>query len=216
MTIPCTTMETLNDNNSDEDNVFVSPKKTREVKKVKRRKKSKAEPYVRKIVRNFEYKVDENEPCRNNITLIQGYTGHLIDPAYITMMHVRLFDKLTFFTDRLAHIIMDFEQSYEHADAPPFIDQTKKLVIEPLREAYRRIANYKDVVLHGLSKEAIGAALDIGNDKEVLNIVTKMCRTKTFAGTFTYYYEANTIEYDLFFDNNRQFFEFDNSNAEEY
>ena len=82
-------------------------------------------------------------------------------------------------------------------------------------EVYAKIASYDDYTLHALSKEAIGAALDIGNNMELLNIITKMCRTKTYAGTFTYYYEANTVEYDLFFDNKRQFFEFDNSNAEE-
>jgi hypothetical protein len=207
-------MNEMSDDDSDKDNVFMSPHKPKAVKQ-KKKKKLKSEPRVRKIVRNFEFRIDEKEPSRNNLTLIQGYTGYLKDPVFITMMHVRLFDKLKFFTDRLAHIMMDFDESYEHADPPPFIKQTRTLVIEPLREVYRRIASYEEYTLHALSKEALGAALDIGNDKEVLNIVTKMCKTEMYVGTFTYYFEANTIEYDLFFDKNRQFFEFDNSNADD-
>ena len=209
-------MDTIANDNSDDDNVFMPSPKSKDEKKVKRRKKAKSEPRVRKIVRKFEYRLDENEPCRDNVTLIQGYTGHLKDPVYITMMHLRLYEKLKFFVDRLAHIMVDFDQSHEHSTAPVFIRKTNRLVIEPLRqEVYAKIASYDDFTLHALSKEALGAALDIGNNMELLNIVTKMCKTKTYAGTFTYYYEANTVEYDLFFDNQRQFFEFDNSNAEE-
>ena len=209
-------MDTIADDNSDDDNVFMPSPKSKDEKKVKRRKKTKSEPRVRTIVRKFEYRIDDNEPCRDNVTLIQGYTGHLKDPVFITMMHQRLYDKLKFFVDRLAHIMVDFDQSFEHSTAPLFIRNTNNLVIQPLREeVYAKIASYDEYTLHALSKEAIGAALDIGNNMELLNIITKMCRTKTYAGTFTYYYDANTVEYDLFFDNKRQFFEFDNSNAEE-
>ena len=205
----------MEDNDSDKDNVFVSPQKTKEVKTKKRRKTSTSVPRVRKIVRNFEYRVDEKEPSRDNLTLIQGYSGHLKDPSFIAMMHLRLYEKLKFFTDRLAHIMEEFSEKCEFAVAPSFIGDTKDLVIDPVREIYGRIGSYDDIVLHALKKEVLGAALDIGNDKEVLNIVMKMCNTKTFSGTFTYYYEANTVEYDLLFDEQRQFFEFDNSNAED-
>ena len=79
------------DNDSDEDNVFMSPHKPKDMKKKKKKKKLKSEPRVRKIVRNFEFRLDDKEPCRNNTSLIQGYTGHWKDPAYITMMHVCFF-----------------------------------------------------------------------------------------------------------------------------
>ena len=81
-------MDVMADNNSDEDNVFMSPHKTRDDKNKKKKKKSKSEPRVRKSVRHFEHRLDDNEPCCNNLTLIQGFTGHWKDPAYITMMHV--------------------------------------------------------------------------------------------------------------------------------
>ena len=44
-------MDATIDNESDDDNVFVSPKKSREAKKVKKRKVSKPVPKVRKSVK---------------------------------------------------------------------------------------------------------------------------------------------------------------------
>ena len=205
-----------NESDDDDDNVFVSPKKIRDVKKVKRRKVSKPISKVRKCVKEFEYGVDNVEQSQNNLTLIQGYIGHLKDPEYVTIMHHRLYKKLKFFTDRLSRIVEHFEQIYEHPEPPSFICETKKFVIDPLRKkVYANIASYDDFVLQAFTKETLGAALDIGNDKELLNIVNNVCRTKTYSGTFTYYYETNTIEYDLFFDGNRQFFDFDKSITDE-
>ena len=101
-------------------------------------------------------------------------------------MHAHISDKLEEFLHNLGVVIAEFDESNECEHDPNFITEVKKLVLEPLKVVLNRITEYNDFVLHTLSKDAIGTVVDIGNSKEALNIIILLCKTQTYAGTFTY------------------------------
>ena len=163
-------------------------------------------PESKTLVRTIEYNPPKNDPRYNNLSIIQGYTGHWKDPVYIAMMHTRISDKLEIFLEDLGVVLAEIEESQECEEDQTFIVKVKNLVLVPLRKALNRITEYDDYVLHALSKEATGVVLDIAKNTNALDIVIFLCKTETYAGTFTYYYEDNRIEYNLFFDDERYYF----------
>jgi hypothetical protein len=205
------TIEKVHSNNA---NVIMLPPKAKIVNKPKKRMKISTVPHVRKIVKTIKYEPPQNDPGRNNLSLIQRDTKHWKDPAYIAMMHTRISDKLEEFLDDLGVVLMEFHESKECEDDPNFITEVKKLVLQPLKSVLNKITEYNDFVFHALSKDAIGTVLDIGNSKEALNIIILLCKTQTYAGTFTYFYDQNHIEYELFFDDKRYYFQLDKKATE--
>ena len=172
-------------------------------------------PESKTIVRTIEYKSYKNDPRHNNLSIIQGYTGHWKDPVYIAMMHTRISDKLEIFLEDLGVVLAEFEESQECEEDETFIIKVRKSVLVPLRNALNRITEYNDYVLHALSKEATGVVLNIVNNTNALDIFILLCKTETYAGTFTYYYEDNRIEYDLFFDDERYYFQLNENETDE-
>ena len=172
----------------------------------KGRKKQKRDPSYKEDTETFEYVLESHEKKRDNVTYIQGYTGHLKDPVYIKLMHGRLNFKLKQFVINMNHIMNKLAQCYEDDEEPPFIAQVKRLVIKPLHDIQKKIAKFNDLLIHVLAIESISRELHIHDNEDVVNIIQKMCLTETFDARLSYNNETGHVEFELNFDNKEYLF----------
>ena len=185
----------------DEDSEEKEPAKEY-VTRAKKKARETTTPRGKRKEESVSFVVSDKEPGRNNVHLIQGYTGHLKDPVYIKMMHARLNVKLKVLTDSLIHMTEKFS-NIENRVEPDAIHKIRRKVIEPLCKVQERIEKLQDCLILSLKKDALGAALDIGNDKGILELVSKICNTKQYTGRYTYLYDTNTVHCSFQLDGER-------------
>ena len=169
------------------------------------RKKQKRDPSYKEDTETFEYVLGHHDKNRDNVTYIQGYTGHLRDPVYITLMHRRLNRKLKQFVTNMNHIMEQLAESYIDNEEPTLIAQLKRLVIKPLHDIQKKIASFNDLLIHILAIESIARELHIHDNEDVVKIIHRMCLTQDFDARLTYY-ETRHIEFELNFDNEEYVF----------
>ena len=179
----------------------------------KGRKKQKRDPSYKEDMETFEYVLEPHENKRDNVTYIQGYTGHLRDPVYIKLMHRRLNYKLKVFVINMNHIIEKLSECYEDDGVPPFIAQLKRFLIKPLHDIQKKIASFNDILIHLLAVESIARELHIVDNEDVVNIIHRMCLTQNFDVGLSYNNETCQVEFELNFDNKEYLFKNLNNNA---
>ena len=177
------------------------------------RKKHKRDPSYKEDVETFEYVLKDNDKNRDNVTYIQGYTGHLRDPVYIKLMHRRLNFKLKLFVTNMNHIIEKLSEAYEDKEKPPFISQLKRMLIKPLHDIQKKISSYNDVLIHLQTVESIARELHIHDNEDVVNIVQRMCLTQNFDARLAYNNETSQVQFELNFDNTEYLFKNLNTNT---
>ena len=139
----------------------------------------------------------------DQLHLIEGYTNHLVDKEYITMMHQHLKDKISFLVGKLLIFHNECKKRHQADTNPKEIDKVETCIIAPLRAVKNKIMEYESIVLHALDKKVLGSALHITESQDALNIIHTMCRTSRIELTMTLHYGDNDIQYAVFFDKER-------------
>ena len=177
------------------------------------RKKQKRDPSYKEDVETFSYVLKDHDNNRDNVTYIQGYTGHLRDPVYIKLMHCRLNFKLKLFVTNMNSIMEQLAESYKDNEDPPFITQLKWLLIKPLHDIQKKISSFNDVLIHLQTVESIARCLHIHDNEDVVNIIHRMCLTQNFDARLAYNNETSQVQFELNFDNTEYLFKILNTNT---
>lgn len=178
----------------------------------RRIKKQKRDPSYKEDIECFSYVLDCHDSKRDNVTYIQGYTGHWKDPVYIKLMNGRLSNKLKVFVTGMNHIIVKLAEAYEDNEEPLFITDLKRLLVKHLHNVYSKIEVFDDSLIHILSRESIARVLNIHNNEDVVNIIVKMSLTQDFDACLKYLNDSKQVEYELNFNTKEYIFKYMNNN----
>ena len=173
------------------------------------RKKRKSSPNKAESLQRSFSTLDYNG--RGKVTHIMGYTDLWFDKIYIKMMHECLVDKMDSFSTRFERILDEFEIEAPEDEVPKFIKRARRFLEGPLLYARRAILAYDKIVIHVLSKDGVGAVINVSNCATILDFITNMCNCQSYVAIANYRYASNECMLEIAFDGVVTYYNFDNS-----